>query len=138
DHLDTETLQARLAGRLHMLRPAIDRIGTTGPLDLAELGRQHHLVAPAAGERLAEQRFIVTPAIHVGAVEEIDATVDRVVDDPDALGIVALAVNARYRHAAEPDREDAKRAAAELAWPLRDSDGHGDPRVGRKLTQRPS
>src|SRR5690349_9514589 len=87
-------------------------------------GRYAVLVAPAAGERLAQQGLVVAPAVHVGAVEEVHAVVDGVVDDLDALGIVALAVGARQRHAAEADQEDAEARAAQLGR-LGDGDGHG-------------
>src|SRR6185437_5798241 len=86
-------------------------------------GRYAVLVAPAAGERLAQQGLVVAPAVHVGAVEEVHARVDGVVDDLDALCIVALAVGARQRHAAEADREDAEARAAQFARRL--GDGHG-------------
>ena len=127
DHVDAEPLEARLAGGLHVGRAAVDAVGAARLLRLAELGRQHDLGAPAAGQRLAEQGLVVAPAIHVGAVEEVDAAIERVMDDADRLGIVALAVGAGQRHAAEPDGEDGKLAVAEGAGlGVRDG-GHGRP-----------
>src|SRR5262249_52410554 len=88
--------------------------GTAGPLSLAEFGGEHDLVA-AADQRLAEQAFVVAPAIHVGAVEKIDAALERVMDDANALRIVALAVGAGKRHAAETYWKDGQAAVAQRA-----------------------
>jgi hypothetical protein len=110
DRLDAEPLEARLAGRLHMLRPAVDTV-----LRLAELGGQDRLGATATGQRLAQQGLVVAPAIHVGTVEQGDAAVERVMDDADCLGVVALAIGAGERHQAESDRKDLERAAAEFS-----------------------
>lgn len=94
DHVDAQPLEARIARRLHVLRRSIDAVGAAGPLDLAELGGEHDAVAARAGKRLADQLLVVAPAIHVGAVEHGDATIQRVVDQRDALGIVGLAIGA--------------------------------------------
>ena len=73
----------------------------------------------------AEQFFVVAPAIHVGAVEKGDAAIERMMDDADRLGIVALAIGAGERHAAQPDGEDGELAVAEGAGlGVRDG-GHG-------------
>ena len=50
--------------------------------------------------------------------------IDRVVNDTDTFGIVALAVGAGERHAAEPDRENIEAATGERAWRFCVSDGH--------------
>ena len=47
DHVDAEALEARLAGRLHVLGAPVDRIRAALAAHLAELGRQHDAVAPA-------------------------------------------------------------------------------------------
>ncbi len=127
DHVDAEPLEAGLAGGLHIGRAAVDSVGAARLLRLAELGGEHDLGAPAAGQRLAEQRLVVAPAIHVGTVEEGDAAIERVMDDADRLGVVALAVGAGERHAAEPDREDGERAVAQGAGLCVRVGGHGNP-----------
>src|SRR5439155_16170630 len=83
-------------------------------LDLAELRGEHHLLARAL-ERPAEQLLVVAPAVHVRGVQEVDAQVQRVVDDVDGLGVIALAVGARHGHAPESDGRDLQVAVAQLA-----------------------
>ena len=53
DHVDAQSLQARIARRLHMGGTAIHAVGAARLLRLAEFGGQHDLVATAAGQRLA-------------------------------------------------------------------------------------
>src|SRR5260370_41187491 len=55
------------------------------------------------------------PAVHVGRVEEIDALVERVVNDADRLLVGGIAVDARHRHQAEADPRYLQRAASQLA-----------------------
>src|SRR5688572_2455384 len=103
DDLDAQALEARLAGLHHVLGPPVDALLAVGPLHLAELGGDDRLAAPAVLERLAEQRLVVTPAVHVGRVEEGDALVDGVADVGDRLLVVRVAVDARHRHQPQPD-----------------------------------
>src|SRR5260370_41116449 len=72
---------------------------------LAEFPHDHDAVAPAL-QCPAEQPLVLAPAIHVRAVEMVDAELDRPVDEPDAGRVVARAVDAGQRHAAEADRRD--------------------------------
>ena len=65
-----------------IVRAAVDAVGAARPLGLAELGRDHDLVAPAL-QRAAEQFLVLAPAIHVRAVEMIDAEIDRALDQLD-------------------------------------------------------
>src|SRR5262249_2646707 len=85
-----------------------------GVLRLAELGGDDHALAPAL-ERLAEQRLVVAPAVHVRGVEEVDALVERMVDDADRFVVVGVAVDARHRHQSESDGRYLEAAPAELA-----------------------
>src|SRR6185437_11750595 len=103
DHIDAEPLQARLAGLLDVFGAPVDTVRATGVLGLAELARDHDLV-PHPLEGAAEQFLVLAPAVHVGAVEEIDAEIDRLAQEIDPRRVVALAVDARQRHAAKPER----------------------------------
>src|SRR5207249_10581700 len=51
---------------------------------------QHDLVAPAL-ERLADDLLGFAVRVHVGRVDEIDPAVDRGIDDPRRLVVVAVA-----------------------------------------------
>jgi hypothetical protein len=64
------------------------------------LGCEDHVVAPAAGQRLADDLLGLAAAIDVGRVDEIDAGVERSVDDPDALVVIGVAgrVGSRSKH----------------------------------------
>jgi len=124
DRVHAEAPQARVACLQDVLRLAVDAGGAVGLAQVAELGREHDLVA-APPERLAEQLLVVAPAVHVRGVEEVHAEVDRPVDDRDRLRVVALAVRAGHGHAAEADGRDPERAVAERSivhWALREAD----------------
>src|SRR5437879_13851857 len=71
-------------------------------------------VAPAF-QRAAEELLVVAPAVHVGRVEEVDAFVERVVNEADRLFVIRVAVDARHRHEPEADGGDFERAASNLA-----------------------
>ena len=74
----------------------------------AELGGEHDLI-PAPGERLAEILLALGAAVDVGGVEEVDAGVERRVDDARrGRGVEAAAEVV----AAEPDHRDLERADA--------------------------
>ena len=60
-----------------------------------ELGGQHDLVAPAL-ERLADDLLRLAAGVHVGGVDEVDAAVERGVDDLDAVVVVAVAPGAEH------------------------------------------
>ena len=115
DDVDAQALEARLAGLHHVVRacrrrPACRRRSFTWPNLVATIA----LRAPAALERLAEQRLVVAPAVHVGRVEEVDALVERVVDHADRLVVVGVAVDARHRHQAQAEGRDLEAALAQL------------------------
>ncbi len=118
DDLDPEPLQARLAGLGDIGGAAVDPVGAARPAGLAEFAGEHDAVAPAL-ERPAEQLLVLTPAIHVRAVEVVDAELDRPVDQRNPRLLLAGAVDAGQRHAAETDRRDLRSHPAEPA-PLRD------------------
>src|SRR5262249_30878508 len=65
--------------------------------------------APTA-QRLREQLLVVAPAVHVGRIDEVDAEVERTVDQRDGLDVLAGAVGAREGHASEAEGRDRQRA----------------------------
>src|SRR6516165_7361723 len=92
DGLDTEPLQARLASLRYIGGAAVDAVGAAGAPRLAELAGDHDSVAPAL-DRPAEQLLVLPPAIHVRAVEMVDAEIDRPVDQGDSCRVVARPVD---------------------------------------------
>src|SRR5438128_1190730 len=72
DGFDAEPLEARLAGLSDIGGAAVDAVGAARPAGLAEFAGEHDAVAPAL-KRPAKQLLVLTPAIHVRAVEVIDA-----------------------------------------------------------------
>ncbi len=114
DLVDAEPLQAGLAGLLDVGRAAVDTVGAAGLAGLTELGRDDDLVAPAL-QGAAEQFLVVAPAIHVRAVEMIDAEVGRALQQRLGGLVVARAVGAGKRHAAEPNRQHLGSVAADPA-----------------------
>src|SRR6185295_14267660 len=114
DDVDAQALQARLA-RLHdVLGLAVHALLALRVLGLAELGGDDHALA-AALQRLAEQRLVVAPAVHVRGVGEIDALVERVVDDADRLVVAGVAIDARHGHEAQAEGGYLDAALAERA-----------------------
>src|SRR5699024_1098849 len=104
DVIGTQPLQARITGYGHVLRAAIDfqtfcvmRVGHE-----TELGGDEGTLA-TPGQRLAEQAFVAAAAIDVSAVEQVDAVLQRMVNDADRLGIIAGAIELAHAHAAQPD-----------------------------------
>ena len=70
-----------------------------------DLGREHDVVAPAAGERLADDLLGLAARIDVGGVDEVDPGIERAVDDPDRLLVVGVAPCAEH-HRPEAQRAD--------------------------------
>ena len=59
------------------------------------LGRQHHLV-PAAAQRFADDLLGLAGRVHVGGVDDVDAALQRGVDDPYAVVVVGVADGAEH------------------------------------------
>ena len=79
------------------------------------LGGQHHAVAaPAQG--LADDLLRLPRRVHVRGVDEVDAAVERGVDDPDALLVFGVAPRAEH-HRAEAVRADLDPGSAERPHP---------------------
>src|SRR5262249_16886114 len=101
DHLDTEALQTCFAGADHVLGPPV-RYFAAAAAEIAEFGR-HEDLRTASRDGLADKRFIVAPAIHVGGVEQRYPSVDRVTNEFHSCRVVACAVYVGQRHAAKAD-----------------------------------
>ena len=105
DGLHAEPAQARVARARHVLGAAVHARTAVGVPHLTELGGEHRLPSPAL-DRPADEVFVVAPAVQIGGVEEVDAEVERPVNDPDRHRVVTLAVDAGHGHTAETDRGD--------------------------------
>ena len=117
DHFHPEPPEARVARRAHIFGVAANAEELPlGSADVAELGREEHLVA-TIGDRLPDQFLILADAIHVGGIEEGHAALDGVVDGRDRFALVAGAVELAHAHAAKADRRDFRPAAAQLPLP---------------------
>src|SRR5712692_5461091 len=122
DGLDAELREARVAGRAHVLGPAVVGLGAVRVVDIAELGADHDAVA-AALQRAAEHALV--PALHVavGGVEERDAQVHRAVHGRYLHLVVALAEIRGGAARAQADGGNRRAVFSELAvfhgWPRR-------------------
>ena len=81
----------------------------------AELGGEHHLVAPA-GDRAADELLVRVRAVDVGRVEQRHAELERAVDGGDRLFVVARAVELGHAHAAEAERGDRQALRSQPAF----------------------
>ena len=70
-----------------------------------ELGGEHDVVAPAAGQRLADDAFGLTRRVDVGGIDEVDAGVEGGVDDRHAVVLVLVAPGPEH-HRPEAQRAD--------------------------------
>src|SRR5579859_4090545 len=101
DRVHAEALQAGLAALRDVFRPAVRAGAAVGEPDVAELGGQDDLVAPAF-DGAADQALVrAVAAVGVGGIDEIDAELDRAMDGGDGLGLAGIAVDRRHAHAAE-------------------------------------
>jgi hypothetical protein len=79
-----------------------------------DLGGEDDVVAPAAGQRLADDLLGLALGVDVGGVDEVDPGVQGPVDDPDALVVVGVAPVAEH-HRAEAELADRDTGASERA-----------------------
>src|SRR5579864_2641290 len=102
DVLDVQAPQRAVDRLVHVLGPAVHAARPVLAEDVAELRREHHLVAPV-GDRLADELLVVAGlrAVHVGGVEEEDPELERPVNRRDRLRLVGLAVPGRHPHTPE-------------------------------------
>jgi len=124
DRIETEPLQTGIAGLTHVFGAAVDAVGAAGVAGLAELGRDHEVIAPFPLQRAADQLLVLAPAIHVGAVEMIDPEIDRAMDQLDPGRVIARPVSAGQRHAAEPDRQHLRPVLADPPPPALSAVAH--------------
>ena len=121
DPVGAETAQAVLAraddvapaGAVRVRRPGWDR---TGP---SATGKWHFVarmtsVATTAGQRLGDDLLALAGGVDVGGVDEVDAGVERPVDDGDAVVVVRLPKLAEH-HGAEAQARDLHPGTAEGA-----------------------
>ena len=80
---------------------------------VVELGGEHDVVA-AAREGLADDLLGLPGAVDVGGVDEVDAGVERRVDDPDRLVVVRVAPRPEH-HGAEAELADRDAGASQRA-----------------------
>jgi hypothetical protein len=88
-------------------------------------------VVAAALERLADDRLRLALRVDVGGVDEVDAGVERAVDDPDRRFVVGLPPGAEH-HRSQAERADLHSGASEAAvlHVHRRYDGHPERPVG--------
>ena len=101
---------------------ALDRLGDPAPRRAAAVGvfahgqadfrGEHDVVAPPAGERLADDLLRLARGVEVGGVDEVDAGVERAVDDPDRVVVIGVAERAEH-HRAEAQLTDRDAAASQ-------------------------
>ena len=104
NHLDAETAQARLAALPDVLGLAVDAaIAPVLAADVAELGGEDHLIAPAA-DGASDELLVAAHTVHVGRVEKRDAQIERALDRRHRLVFVLATVELRHAHAAQAHR----------------------------------
>ena len=101
DRVNAEPLERRVAGRVDVLGLAVSaEPRAVGCADVAELRREHDLVAPAR-YRLADELLVRADAVHVCRIEERHADLERSVDRRDRLSLIRGTVELGHPHAAE-------------------------------------
>src|SRR5204862_7900278 len=101
-----------------------------------ELRREDDVVA-AARERLADDLLRLAGRVDVGGVDEVDAGVERRVDDADGVVVVLVAPGAEH-HRAEAELRDLDAGASQGAVLHGSSCGWGLSRCGSARASRPS
>ena len=111
---DAELLQARVAGLAHVLGLAVVGLAAVRVVEVAELGADGDLVAPAF-ERAPEHALMAPFHVAVGGVEERDAEVHCAVHGLDLHLVVALAEVRGGASRAQADGGDRRAVLAEFA-----------------------
>ncbi len=112
DDVRLQPTQAVLDLLLDRLARQTALVGTR-PHRAPDLGREHRLLAPPL-EGLADDLLRLALRVDVGRVDEVDAGVERAVDDADALLVAGVAPLAEH-HRAETQRRDLETGVAEVA-----------------------
>src|SRR6185312_3343095 len=79
-----------------------------------DLGGEDDVVAPPSGQRLCDDRLGLAARVDVSGIDEVDARVERAVDDADAVVVVLVAPVAEH-HRAEAERAHGNAGAPESA-----------------------
>jgi hypothetical protein len=111
DPVGLQALERRL-DRAEDPAPRVARLVGIVAHRAVELRREHDVVAAAAGKGLADDLLGLPPRVDVGGVDEVDARVERAVDDADRRVVVGLAPRAEH-HRAEAQRRDLHAGACE-------------------------
>src|SRR5687767_12156498 len=108
DDLDAEAAQTRLARLSNVVRPAVDAKKTSVARSHVPEFRCDDRAIASVAERPSHERLVRANTVHVRGVEEIDAELQRPVDDGDGRGVLCGAVKIGHAHAAEADGRDAE------------------------------
>ena len=101
DDIDAQAPKARLTGDRNIFGTPIGSLAAAAA-DIAEFCRQNHLGAPTL-DGLADEFLIMAVAVGVRRIEQRDAAIQRLANDGNAGFVIAGAIGAGKRHAAEPD-----------------------------------
>ncbi len=104
DYIDLQAGKRRLAGGLHVLRPAVDP-ALAALAHNAEFGGKEHFLPPSH-DRFSDQLFVVSVTIHVGGIQKIDTEIQCSPYGRDGLLVVPRPVEFRHPHASQPDGGD--------------------------------
>ncbi|HZM02726.1 MAG TPA: hypothetical protein VFC44_06855 [Candidatus Saccharimonadales bacterium] len=103
NHVNPETLQARIAALTNIFRLAIDPNELALFIsDISKLGGQNYSVS-VTFNCITKKSFVVPATIHIGCVEKVDSQVERPMNRRDGFFIVARPVEFRHSHAAQAD-----------------------------------
>jgi hypothetical protein len=115
DMVDPEPRQRPITGPPDVVRFPVDaHPAAIGPVLVAELGGQHHLVA-VSGDRPPDQPLVGERSVHVGGVQQGDAQLQRPVDGGDRLLLVGRPIRLAHHQAAQADGRDPQTLTAERA-----------------------
>src|SRR5205807_22943 len=115
DAIGAEPLERSVASGEHVLAVAADPESLALLVtDIAELGREHDLVAPAL-DRTADEPLVRERAVDVGGVEEVDPELERSVNCGNRLARIRGSVELGHPHTAEPERGGLETLRAEAA-----------------------
>ncbi|GAB4927973.1 hypothetical protein MAHJHV47_24990 [Mycobacterium avium subsp. hominissuis] len=85
-----------------------------GVRDQAELGGQHHPIAPPA-QRPGQQFLVDVGAVHLGGVNQRHTQLDGAVHGADRFGVVGAGAGVGHRHSHRPQAQPAHLQSAELS-----------------------
>src|SRR5450759_609056 len=115
DVLHAEALERGVAGRVHVLRPAVDaHPAAVLAAHVPELRRQHDLVAPPR-DGAPDEALVGERTVDVRGVDQGHAQLEGAMDGRHRLVLVDGAVELRHAHAAETHGRHLQPPAAESA-----------------------